>query len=216
MNFLENLSNAEKERFTKTVNYLLNHTYILKEIYEVRDKVGKINADYRFVERYFDRYVKLLNILGYDVEKDDDNGIISVNNRYDYNYLKLDKYTTLMLLTLRLIYMDEKEKNNAKNVVFITASDLALQMLDNKLLTKKPTIKENAAAIRTLIKNNILSKFDGNIEDNSATLVIYPTIAKLVSNEKLNAIYSTLTNTVLDDNGTDNQEEIKETEEEAE
>lgn len=201
MDFLEGLSNAEKEKFTKTVNYLLNHTYILKEIYENHDKVGKINADYRFVERFYDRYQKLLNILGYDVEKNDDDGIISVNNRYDYNYLKLDKYTTLMLLTLRLIYIEEKEKNNSKNVVFVSTSDIIVRMLENKSLAKKPTIKDNVNALRTLIRHNIIAKYDGNIEDGNATFVIYPTIASLVSNEKLNAIYAILNEKVLDEGG---------------
>lgn len=201
MDFLEGLSNAEKEKFTKTVNYLLNHTYILKEIYENHDKVGKINADYRFVERFYDRYQKLLNILGYDVEKNDDDGIISVNNRYDYNYLKLDKYTTLMLLTLRLIYIEEKEKNNSKNVVFVSTSDIIVRMLENKSLAKKPTIKDNVSVLRTLIRHNIIAKYDGNIEDGNATFVIYPTIASLVSNEKLNAIYAILNEKVLDEGG---------------
>ena len=181
MEFLDGLTNAEKERFTKTVNYLLNHTYVLKEVYENHDKVGKINADYRFIERFYDKYVKLLEILGYTVEKDDEEGIITINNRFDYNYLKLDKFTTLVLLTLRLIYIEEREKNNAKNAVFVSTSDLIVRMINENLVTKKPTIKENSAAIRTLMRHNILAKYDGSIEDNTATLVIYPTIAKLVA-----------------------------------
>jgi hypothetical protein len=49
-----NLNNSEKERFRKVVNYLLNKSFMLREIYEQRDRVGKINADYRFVERNFE------------------------------------------------------------------------------------------------------------------------------------------------------------------
>ena len=47
-----NLTNAEKERFAKLVNYLLTKTFVTREIFESRDKIGKINADYRFIERY--------------------------------------------------------------------------------------------------------------------------------------------------------------------
>ena len=198
MDLLEGLSSVEKERFRKTSNYLLNHTYLLKEIYEPKDKVGKINADYRFIERYFDKFKEILNVLGYDLNKDDESGVISVNNRYDYNYLKLDKYTTLMLLTLRLIYMEEKEKNNSRNVVFINNSDIIVRMFNEKLIQKKPTIKENSSAIRKLIKNNILSRFDGNIDSNEATYVIYPSVEVLVSNEKIDALYSILTNNITE------------------
>ena len=198
MDLLEGLSSVEKERFRKTSNYLLNHTYLLKEIYEPKDKVSKINADYRFIERYFDKFKEILNVLGYDLNKDDESGVISVNNRYDYNYLKLDKYTTLMLLTLRLIYMEEKEKNNSRNVVFINNSDIIVRMFNEKLIQKKPTIKENSSAIRKLIKNNILSRFDGNIDSNEATYVIYPSVEVLVSNEKIDALYSILTNNITE------------------
>ena len=33
-----NLTNAEKERFAKLVNYLLNKTFVTREIFESKDK----------------------------------------------------------------------------------------------------------------------------------------------------------------------------------
>jgi len=183
------LANAEKERFAKIVNYILNKTYILREIYEPRDRVGKINGDYRFFERYLSIFTEYLEIAGYEIDKDDADGIISLNNRFEYNVSRLDKFTTLMLLVLRETYDDGREKNTTKNVVYISISDLVLKMIDRKLIVKKPAIKDVVDALRTLIKHNIITKYEGDIDNSGCIILIYPTITKLVSNEKITAIY---------------------------
>ena len=112
-----NFNNSEKERFRKVVNYLLNKSFMLREIYEQRDRVGKINADYRFVERNFELIEGYLELAGYKVEKDDANGIISIVSVYEFNQTRLDKFTTLMMLSLRGIYDDAREQNSSKTSI---------------------------------------------------------------------------------------------------
>ena len=65
-----NLTNAEKERFAKLVNYLLNKTFVTREIFESRDKIGKINADYRFIEKYYDLFEGYLKVINYLLKTD--------------------------------------------------------------------------------------------------------------------------------------------------
>ncbi len=188
----EKLSDNEKERFTKVANYLLNKTFVLRETYEAKDKIGKISTDYRFIERNYDIFETFFNLAGYTISKDDSNGIIQVNNIFQTNIVRLDKFTTLMLLTLRQMYDLEQEKGLAKKVCFVSVSDIIVKMIDNKFITKKPTIKETSDALRVLIKHNVLARFDGDIESSSAIVTIYPTIARIVSNERINAIYNNL------------------------
>ena len=153
-----NLNNSEKERFRKVVNYLLNKSYMLREIFEQRDRVGKINADYRYVERNFELIESYLELAGYKVEKDDANGIISIYSLYEYNQTRLDKFTTLMALTLRGMYDDAKEQNNSKSSVFVKVSDVVVKMLDDKLLLKKPTVKETSDALR-IFSNKFATRY---------------------------------------------------------
>lgn len=188
----EMLANAEQERFRKIANYLLNKTFILREVYEQRDRIGKINADYRFLERNLPLFSDYLDYAGYTINKDDTYGIISISNRYEYNVVRLDKFTTLLLLTLRTIYDEEREKNATRNVVFIRVSDVLLRMIEDKLVLKKPTIKDTVDALRQLIRHNIISRLEGQIEDPTCLITIYPSIIKVVSNEKISAIYSVM------------------------
>jgi hypothetical protein len=190
----ELLNNQEKERFSKVTNYLLNKTFILRETFEAKDRVGKISADFRFVERNLELFSEYLALSGYTVEKDDRNGIISVKNAFEGNLMQVDKFTTLMLLSLRQIYDQKLEGNNPTKVIFISVGDVVIHMLENKLLTKKPTIKETVEALRILLRHNLIGRFDGNLENSNMIITLYPTILKVVSNEKISVIYKNIFN----------------------
>jgi hypothetical protein len=190
----ELLNNQEKERFSKVTNYLLNKTFILRETFEAKDRVGKISADFRFVERNLELFSEYLALAGYNVEKDDRNGIISVKNIFEGNLMQVDKFTTLMLLSLRQIYDQKLEGNNPTKVIFISVGDVVIHMLENKLLTKKPTIKETVESLRILLRHNLIGRFDGNLENSNMVITLYPTILKVVSNEKISVIYKNIFN----------------------
>jgi hypothetical protein len=190
----ELLNNQEKERFSKVTNYLLNKTFILRETFEAKDRVGKISADFRFVERNLELFSEYLALAGYNVEKDDRNGIISVKNIFEGNLMQVDKFTTLMLLSLRQIYDQKLEGNNPTKVIFISVGDVVIHMLENKLLTKKPTIKETVDSLRILLRHNLIGRFDGNLENSNMIITLYPTILKVVSNEKISVIYKNIFN----------------------
>lgn len=185
-----NLTNAEKERFAKLANYLLNKTFVTREIFETKDKLGKINADYRFIEKYYDLFEGYLKVMNYLLKTDETLGVIYLENDYGYNKLRLDKLTTLVLFTLRTIYDEEKEKNATSSVVYVTTAGLIYKLLELKIVAKKPTMKDIVESIRLLVTQNILTKIEGNIEDSSCQLAILPTILLVVSNEKIDAIYS--------------------------
>ena len=185
-----NLTNAERERFAKLVNYLLNKTFVTREIFETKDKIGKINADYRFIEKYYDLFDGYLKVIGYKINTDEAVGVIYLENDYGFNKLRLDKLTTLILFTLRTIYDEEKEKNATSSVVYITTASLIYKLLELKIVAKKPTMKDVVDSIRLLVNQNILTKIEGSIEESSCQLAIMPTILLVVSNEKIDAIYS--------------------------
>ena len=60
---------------------------------------------------------------------------------------------------------------------------------------KKPTIRDCATTLKLLAKYNIITKFSGDVEQTDFTFLIYPTILKIVSNEKLIAIYNLMLKT---------------------
>lgn len=184
------LSSSEKERFAKVANYLLNKSFVLREIYEIHDRIGKFNPDYRFLERHYELMEEYLEIAGYSLVKDDALGIIEISSKFEFNLFKLDKFSTLALITMRQLYDEESERNPSKNVILLTTTNLVLKMMENNLIMKKPTIKDCALALKLFMKHNIITKFSGDIDEADFSFLIYPTILKVVSNEKLTAIYN--------------------------
>lgn len=184
------LTNAERERFAKLANYLLNKTYVTREIYESKDRLGKINADYRFLEKFYDLFEGYLKVMNYKLNTDEVLGVIYLENDYGYNKLRLDKLTTLVLFTLRTIYDEEKERNATNSVVYTTTASIMYKLLELKIVTKRPTMKDIVDSIRLLVNQNVLTKIEGSIDDSSCQLAILPTIQLVVSNEKIDAIYS--------------------------
>lgn len=184
------LTNAERERFAKLLNYLLNKTYVTREIFESKDRLGKINADYRFIEKYYDMFEGYLKVMNYKLTTDEVLGVIYLENDYGYNKLRLDKLTTLVLFTLRTVYDEEKERNATSSVVYTTTASIMYKLLELKIVAKRPTMKDIIDSIRLLVTQNILTKIEGSIDDSSCQLAILPTILLAVSNEKIDAIYS--------------------------
>ena len=184
------LNNGEKERFARLVNYLLNKTYLTREIYEGKQVIGKINADYRFVERYITLFEGYLSVINYKLTIDEEIGVVFISNDYGYNKMRLDKLTTLILFTLRTIYDEEREKNSSKGIVYLSIASLVYRLLELKVVSKKPTMKDITDSVRLLVNQNILTKIEGSLEDSSCQIAILPTILLAVSNEKIDAIYS--------------------------
>jgi hypothetical protein len=63
-------------------------------------------------------------------------------------------------------------------------------MLELKIVDKKPTMKDMTSSLRLLVNQNILAKLEGDIEKSTCLFGILPTIMQVVSNEKIDAIYS--------------------------
>ena len=55
---------ADKNEFGSVVNTLLLKGFIVRDIYDSKEKVMKTNPDYRFLERYFDLVNDYLKFSG--------------------------------------------------------------------------------------------------------------------------------------------------------
>ena len=49
-----NINSSDKSMFQEVINHLLVHSFIVRDIFDNKEKIIKINPYYRFVERHFD------------------------------------------------------------------------------------------------------------------------------------------------------------------
>ena len=201
----EKLNLTEQEAFRRIVNWLLAHTYLLQGTYAFEDNMNRTNPDYLFVERNFELFQDYLEYAGFHLERDSNYGVIFLSSSYEFNRVKLDKATTLMLYVLRLIYEEEREKLSLSRDIFTTTGDLVHKMLSLGVIKRKPANLTLRDSLRTLNRFRIVEKVDGPWENADTRLLILPTILFIVTNERISNMYQ-----LIDEEETGENEETEE------
>lgn len=188
----EKLSSSEKEEFRRLLNLILSRTFIVRDVYDPKEGMMRVNPEYRFVERNFVLFSEYLWFSGWTLYKDSQYGVIALVNTYEYNRVRLDRNTTIILFILRLIFEEEREKVTLRKEVLTSTGQIIHKMLTLGLIKKKPSDRDLNVALRQLAYYNIIQKLEGRWEDPDNKLLILPSILFVVTNEKISRIYEVL------------------------
>lgn len=190
----EALSTYEKGEFRRLTNYLLSHTYMVRYEYQPSQQMTLPNADYQMSTRLFPVMCDYFAVTGWQLEKDDNYGIISLINIYDHNRLRIDRFTTLFLYTCRLLYEEEREQASSFHTVKTDTQTVVEKMQMLGLLDKgKTTQKERIEAQRTLAHYNIIQKIESASWSNDGNeILILPSILSIISNQGINDMMTEL------------------------
>ena len=188
-NLYEELNTMEKEMFRKVVNQLLGKTFVVNHIYNADKNTTVMNPEYRFIERNIELFRKYLELGGWKLERNDNYEVIYITSNYGYNKIRLDKFTTVILYILRLMYDQKRENINLTEHIVVTVSDIINTLNEigayNK---KKPTATEIKLALRTIAGFNIIQKLEGAYETPETQILILPSILFAVTAESINKI----------------------------
>ena len=172
------LQASEQLTFASVTNKLLLKGFIVRDIYDNREKIFRINPDYRFMERFFEIFESYLKFSGWHIEKDNILGVISLSNDYTENRIKFDRETSLILFSLRLIYDTRREESETDFDVYMTTPNLIIEMTERNITipNKKLTGRGVARCLRILANHNIISKISGTYDNGDVTFYILPSI----------------------------------------
>jgi hypothetical protein len=185
----EKLNNSEKEEMRRLLNVLLSRTFVVRDVFDTKEMLMKINPEYRFLERHFELVSEYLSYSGWDVRKDSQFGVISVENVYEYNKVRLDRFTTLVLYTIRLIYEEERERITLRNEIMTTTGQIIHKMIALNVFKRKPADRDINDSLRLLSNHNIIQKISGNWENADTRIMILPSILFVVTNERISRIH---------------------------
>ena len=190
----EALSTYEKGEFRRLSNYLLSHTYMVRYEYQPSQQMTLPNADYNMSARLFPVLRDYFYVSGWQLEKDDSYGILSLINTYDHNRLRIDRFTTLFLYTCRLIYEENREQAGNFHTVKTDTQTVVEKMRTLGIIGRgKTTQKERIDAQRTLAHYNVIQKMESAAWSNEGNqLLILPSILSMVSNQGINDMIAQL------------------------
>lgn len=179
-----NESVAQKEKFRIAANKLLNHCYLLKK----REDTKK---DYMFVKQNMDMFVSYFDLLGYELKINEDQGVIGLINQFGTGRVELNKYESILLLILRLLYI-EKRKELATYSEEVTVLMEEIREKYSMLKIKaKPVMDKGMEKnfVKIFRRYNIIQNLDTDVNQADARIVIYPSVIMAVTVENVNDYY---------------------------
>lgn len=185
------LSSQDQNEFARIVNALMLKSFVVRESFDSREKMMKINPEYRFIERYYEIFEEYLKYSGWHLEKDVTNGVIAIYNEYEQNRLRIDRETSLILFTLRLIYETKKAESNAPGEsLYMTTPELLKTMIEYGITMqgKRLTGRLLGRSLRFMAAHNIICKVSGSYDEGNVTFYILPSITFAVDSQKIAAM----------------------------
>ena len=179
-----NESVAQQEKFRIAANKLLNHCFLLKK----REDTKK---DYMFVKQNFEMFVTYFELLGYDLKLNEDQGVIGIANQFGTGRVDLNKYNSIILLILRLIYIEKrKELATYSEEVTVLMEEIREKFAMLKIKSK-PNLDKSMEKdfVKEFKKYNIIQNLDTDVNQADTRIVIYPSIILAVAVENVNDYY---------------------------
>ncbi|WP_051343912.1 DUF4194 domain-containing protein [Alicyclobacillus herbarius] len=204
------LTERDREELARIVSLLFEQTFLLRDVWDAKERRTVTNRDYRFVERVLPVLQAYLAVSGFQLQVDGRRGVMALYNRFGRNRARVDKLTTYVLYTLRLIYDEQMEQASMRHEVVIPLQELIAKLHTLGLVDRRLAATQLEQTLNRLRRRGILARVAGNARDLDSRWLIYPSITILVSDERINLLYDRLqgsqsgTLTESDDLGVEN------------
>lgn len=160
---------AENKMLEDAANYLLNHCFLLGGVEDQR-------ARYRYVQDHLDQVRAVFAPLGYTVTLyPAPMRVAALVNEHEGNQARLLKYESILLLVLRLLYVQKRESlASSADQVLVTVEEIQaeLQKMNLPRRLDQPTLER---LLRTLRRYNLACPV-GRPNELDSRVEIYPTV----------------------------------------
>lgn len=181
---IENMPQREKDEFTRCCALLMAKTFVPRDTPD-----GRLSRDYSFIQNKFSQLEEYLSLSSWKLYNDRTLGIIYVSNAEEYNRLTLNKLTTQVTVTLRLMFEERRMNGTSVYVVGVTVGELLAKMINElSVLQKKPAQKELKDSFRVLEDHNIIYRMGDSYENMECQIKVLPSILLAVPNNRCKAI----------------------------
>lgn len=178
--FEKMLGSVSKDKFRQNANKLLNECFMLKECSDTKNSYYFILKEKEIFSDYFD-------LLGYELIINEEFGVIALNNSYGTGRIRLRLLDSIILLFLRLIYIEERKKLSQSEQVIVEVDELyeRYRSLKNERLKKT----DMRSSLGVLKKYHIVFNLDADMGSPDTRLQIYPSVILAFDVGELNRVY---------------------------
>jgi hypothetical protein len=174
---------VQKDKFRSAANKLLNSCFVLKKKESTRN-------DYIFILQNKDLFIEYFDLLGYRIEINEMHGVASLVNTFGTGRLRFKKIESVMLLILRLLYIEKRKDLSLHEEVVVFCDEIHEKYNMLKIQTK-PNLDKTffRETVKLFKRYNIISNIDADITMADARIKIYPSVLFAVPGRNINEIY---------------------------
>lgn len=175
---------AQKEKFRVAANKLLNQCFLLKKKEDTR-------KEYIFVRENKELFTTYFDLLGYDIKINEDQGVIALVGQFDTGRLQLTKNDSILLLILRLLYVEKRKEISSSYEDVIVLIEEVREKYELLKLKAKPKLDKGMEQrmVSLFRRYNIIKNLDSDVNQADTRIVIYPSIMMAVTVEDINKYY---------------------------
>lgn len=163
-------------------NYLLNHCFVIGNLDSTREKYYLITNNEEELQTIF-------RPLGYSIVINRTLRVAQLVNLHERGRVEFQKYETILLLILRLLYVEKRETLSvSEQLVTVTVEEVETEY--NKLnLPRKLDRRTLEAALRTFKKYNLALALE-RLEKSSARIQILSSIMLALPEQAITTAYT--------------------------
>ena len=172
MDFFEGMIRKDQEEFRKIMNRLMSTGFILR-------RKEQTKSDYYFIMRHRSVFERYLDVLSFQMDINEEYGVIQLLNREKYNHLQLSMYESIILLILRILF-DEKKRELSLTDVVINMGDIQEKYLSMQIRSEQIGKTVMGNTLKKFKKYNLIELLDGNKIQEESRVLIYDSIMMAV------------------------------------
>ena len=172
MDLCEGMIQKDQDEFRKIMNRLMSTGFILR-------RKEQTKSDYYFILRHRSVFERYLDVLSYQIDINEEYGVIQLLNRENYNHLQLTMHESIILLILRILF-DEKKRELSLTDVVVNMGDIQEKYLSMQIRSEQIGKTVMGNALKKFRRYSLVELLDGNNIREESRVLIYDSIMMAV------------------------------------
>lgn len=189
--YIEQLSDEEREQITEVIQLLLKQTFILERKYDRRNEKYQYTREYKTCSLHLEFLKDYFRVAGIELTENVYLGVFYIRGGTLLGE-KLSRLATVYLLVLELLYEEHMERVSSSTRIVITLGELNGKAGEFQVLKSLPSPTEVRRSIAVLKKYQIIEPLDilEELSENTR-MIIYPTVNLVLPGDEIRALLKT-------------------------
>lgn len=189
--YIEQLSDEEREQIMEVIQLLLKQTFILERKYDRRNEKYQYTREYKTCSLHLEFLKDYFRVAGIELTENVYLGVFYIRGGTLLGE-KLSRLATVYLLVLELLYEEHMERVSSSTRIVITLGELNGKAGEFQVLKSLPSPTEVRRSIAVLKKYQIIEPLDilEELSENTR-MIIYPTVNLVLPGDEIRALLKT-------------------------